>query len=152
MGETKEEGVPTKITRRNFLRKVGIAAGGILVGAELASCKKRKAPEFGSPVDDLYYTIKVEHGKEEYAHIREKPHMGGEIIGEIPTQKGLVVENIRKVWGSETGAAHGITTFPDGSRGWWFKGIWTTPDGQKIEGFISSQFVTIEKSYDKPIE
>lgn len=155
MAEEKTEGAPKKISRREFIKKGAIIAGGVLAGAELAACERKKAPEYGTYVDKKYYTVKVEHGEEEYGHIRKEPHMQGEIKGEVPTQLGLTVNNVRKVWGSETGAAHGLTTFEDGqSRSWWYEGDWPSKENleKKISGYVSSQFITEANSYDKPIE
>ena len=156
-GEVKEKKTPGKYTRREAIKKGLIAAAGIAAGLELVACKIKSAPEYGTSVDDpiKYYTVRIEHGEEEEGHIRKDPHMQGDKIGEIPTDRDLIINNVTKVWGSETGAAHGITTFPDGqSRGWWFKISWPSKENpeQKIPGYVSSQFVTIIESYDKPIK
>lgn len=155
----EKTGEGPKLTRRQFLKKAGRIAGGILVGAaglELAACQKGEAPKFGEYKDNLYYTVKLEHLEEEYGHIREEAHMQGKIKGEIPTKLGLTVDNVRKVYGSSTGAAHEITTYEDGqSTGLWWEGDWPSKENTKIKihGYVSSQFTTkVGESYDKPKE
>lgn len=147
-----------KVSRRDLLRITGkaIKAGGaIMVGSELAACLPKGPPEYGTPVDKKFYTVLIKYGEDEveYANIREQPYITAEILGKLPTQEKIIVKNVRKVWGSSTGAAHGITKFPNGQEmGWWFQGVWPSAEEKDVPGFISSQVITIEKSYDKPIE
>lgn len=158
MTEEKTGEGPKKYTRRKFLEIAGKTAGGILLGAELAACRRGKTPEYGDftdPKNPKYYTVRLEHLEEEFGHIRKEPHMQGEIDGEVPTRLGLTVNNVQRVWGSETGASRGLTTFEDGqSRGYWYKGLWPSKEKpeEKIEGYISSQFATEIEEYEKPKE
>ena len=52
-----------KVSRRGLLRIAGkaVKAGGaILVGSEIAACLPKRPPEYGTLVDEKFYTVLIE--------------------------------------------------------------------------------------------